>query len=101
MVNIHPLSHPGSRLGIGSLLGEQLVEAFGVETDHDFLADDERRCGAAVVGPDQLKDVSLAGRDVALFKLDTSILEVSLDRTARRSARLREDDDLLRHERNG
>jgi len=88
-------------LGNGGLLGEQLVQAFGVKADHDFLADHERRRGAAVVCADQLKDVSLAGGDVALFELDTSILEVSLNRPARRSARLREDDDLLRHGRNG
>jgi hypothetical protein len=88
-------------LGNGGLQGEQLVESFGVKADHDFLADHQRRRGAAVVGADQLKDVSLAGRYVALFELDTSILEVSLNRPARRSARLRENDDLLRHGRNG
>ena len=81
--------------------GEQFVESLRIETDHDVFTDDKSRRRAAVVRTDQLEDEFLIGRNVALFELDTSILEVGLGRPARRSAWLRKDDHLLQHGRNG
>ena len=84
-----------------SLPCHQLVRPLRIEADHYFVSDHQRRRGVAVVGADQLKDKLFVGGNVALFVFDTSILEVGLSRSARRSARLREENDLLRHGRNG
>ena len=84
-----------------SRLCEQFVQAVGVKTDHHLIVYyDGGRC-TAVIGADQLEDVFLLGPNIALFELDTSILEVSLNRSARRSTRLGKDDDLLGHGSNG
>ncbi len=81
--------------------GQEFVEALRIEAHHDVVSDHKSRRGAAVVRADKLKDKFFLGGDVALFEFDTSILEVGLGCPARRSARLRKNDDLLRHGRNG
>ena len=83
------------------LCRKKLVEPLRIEADHHFLADHQRWRGPAVIGADQLKDELLVGRDVTFFVVDTSILEVGLNRAAGRSARLREDDDFGGHAMNG
>jgi len=72
-----------------------------VKAHHYLVTDDKSRSGTAVIGADELKDVLLVGGDIALFELDTSILEVGLYRPARRSAWLREHYDAFRHAENG
>ncbi len=79
------------------LLCHQLVQPFRIETDHHFLADDQRRRRAALAFVNQIVHCLRIHGNVAVYEIDTSRREVGLGRAARRSTGLGEDDDSFRH----
>ncbi len=86
-----------AKAAAGILLRHELIQAHGIEANHDFVADHQRRSGTAAIGVDQLVHCLRIHRNVAVFKVDTPRREVGLGSPARRSTRLGEDDDLLGH----
>jgi hypothetical protein len=83
---------PSSKL---NLLAHQFVQLLGIEPDHHLVTDHQRGSRPALVRMNQLMHRLRITRYVAVFKLDTSRREIGLRRAARRSTRLRKDDDLL------
>jgi len=77
------------------LFCEELVDAVGVKSDQDLVADNECRRNAAFVCPDKLKDGSLIGTDIFFGELNSSSLEDCPDGKTRCSTRLREEYHLL------
>ena len=74
-----------------ALVCEEFFNPIRVKTDHDLIADDERRSAPAVVRPYQFEDRCLVGADILLRELDSSTLEERLNGITRRSAGLREE----------
>jgi hypothetical protein len=77
---------------------EEFVDAIGVESDDDLIANDDGGSHTAVVGTDQFEYGTLVAADVAVFEIDTSAREVGLKGAARRSAGLGENNHLLHTE---
>jgi hypothetical protein len=77
------------------LFCEELVDAVGVKSDQDLVADDECWRNAAVVCPDKLKNGSLIGADIFFGELNSSSLEDRPDGETRCSTGLREEYHLL------
>jgi hypothetical protein len=102
----HPMNTKGTACTVPfapsskvELIAHQFVQLLGIEADHHLIANNQRRCRAALVLANQIiHRLRIAGY-ITIFKLDTSRREVGLCRAARRSTRLREDDDLFRHAR--
>src|SRR5262249_18107525 len=71
------------------------VDLLRVESDKNFLADDQGRRRAALILPDKFADVLAILLDVAVLVCDASLREVCLDPGAGRSSRLGIQNDLL------
>ncbi len=69
-----------------TLLGKQLVQPVRIESDQDLVSDNNGRCGAALVGSDQLEDGLLVHADIFNFKWNPFLRKVGLSPGAWRSA---------------
>ncbi len=80
-----------------ALFGKELVETFGVKSNHHLIPDHKSRCRTASVLVNQVLHRTLITADVAVLVNDTSLREIALEGLAGRSAGLREDDDFFIH----
>ncbi len=80
-----------------ALFGKELVETFGVKSNHHLIPDHKSWCRTASVLVNQVLHRTLITADVAVLVNDTSLREIALEGLAGRSAGLREDDDFFIH----
>ena len=79
------------------LLSKKLVQSFRIESHHHIVADDDSRRGTAAIFINEVLNSGGILTDVAVLECYASRREVRRGDLARRSARLREDDDLFSH----
>lgn len=79
------------------LFGKHLVEAIGIEANHDLFVHNDGRGRVAIVGANQFHQCRLVRADIFQFKFDTFLRKVILRPGAGRSARLAVEHDPLSH----
>jgi hypothetical protein len=79
------------------LFSKKLVQSLRIESHHHIVADDNSGRGAAAIFINEVLNSGGIPADVAVLKCYASRREVGLGDLARRSTRLREDDDLFSH----